>query len=51
MDGLLSALLLACTFGLGWVWQAATIEVECTKLNSFYVGKNVYDCKLRNKSE
>ena len=47
VEGFFSAIVLVCVFALGWVVSATTIKDECDKLNSFYVGKNVYDCKIK----
>ena len=45
--GFFSAIVLVCVFALGWAVSATTIKHDCDKLNSFYVGQNVYDCKIK----
>lgn len=47
MEGFISAIVLACTFGLGWVYAHHCIAKECEKLGQFYVGETVYECKVK----
>jgi hypothetical protein len=39
------AILLAFVFG--WVFAHNTIADECEKLQSFYVGSHVFECKVK----
>lgn len=41
---------LVFVFSLGWIVSASTIGDECKKLNMFYVGEKVYECKLKEKT-
>ena len=34
---------------LVWMFTHASIGEECEKQGSFYVGKTVYECKLKEK--
>ena len=33
-----------------WSLSATTIAIECKKLGSFYVGQQVFECKLKEKN-
>ena len=33
---------------VGWIKAHKTISSECKKLGGFYVGDEVFDCKLKN---
>ena len=35
-------------FSAGWVIAHQTIASECKRLGGFYVGDEVFDCKLKN---
>ena len=38
----------ACMFVLfGWVTAHGTVATECQKLNAFYVGDKVFECRLK----
>lgn len=50
MEGFIASLVLVCTFGFGWAMSASTIDHECEKLGSFYVGEKVYECKIKDKN-
>ena len=41
------ALTMICSFVLGWVIAHSIVAKECERLNSFYVGTVVYECKVR----
>ncbi len=43
--------LLFCIFGvlIGWVWAHKTVATECERIGKFYVGENVYHCRLITK--
>ena len=38
-------------FIFGYGAAHGEVATECQKLNSFYVGDNVYDCKLRDNKK
>lgn len=40
-------LTMICSFVLGWVIAHSIVAKECERLNSFYVGTAVYECKVR----
>ena len=42
-----SIMIVLVAFVFGWIFAHNTIADECEKLQSFYVGANVYDCKVR----
>jgi hypothetical protein len=33
----------------GWIFAHSAVATECEKLNSFYVGDNVYHCEVKSK--
>jgi hypothetical protein len=47
MEGFVVTVTLAAVFGLGWAVGSSSIANECQKLGSFYVGKTVYECKVK----
>jgi hypothetical protein len=48
--GIITALF-AFTFGLGWVMAHNTVADECKQLGGFYVGKTVYECKVKGETK
>ena len=40
-------LITLCSFVLGWVIAHSVVAKECERLNSFYAGTVVYECKVR----
>ena len=47
IPGALGVLCLVCAVALGWIVSANTIAAECSNIGAFYVGKTVYECKVR----
>lgn len=48
--GVLSTLSVIFALTLTWAICHAAIANECKKQGSFYVGDDIYDCKLRTRS-
>lgn len=42
---------LVSAFVWGYGIAHSEVATECKKLNSFYVGENVYDCKVRANND
>jgi hypothetical protein len=40
-------IILLVSFFIGWMVAHSTVSKECERLNSFYVGTAVYECKVR----
>ena len=50
MDDLIKGiitLVVILAFVFGWIFAHDTVARECEKLQSFYVGSHIYDCKVR----
>lgn len=43
----LAIFLLIVAFVFGWIFAHNTIADECEKLQSFYVGSHVFECKVK----
>lgn len=46
--GFMTCVIFVLLYLMGWVIAHAVIASECEKLGSFYVGKSVYECKLKD---
>jgi hypothetical protein len=51
IEGFISSLVLAAAGFLGWVVAHNTIATECKTLGGFYVGKTVYECKVKGETK
>jgi hypothetical protein len=51
IDGFIASFVLVFTFGLGWVAAHTTVAYECKQLGGFYVGKTVYECKVKGETK
>ncbi len=49
--GFIASFVLVCTFGLGWAAAHTTVAYECKQLGGFYVGKTVYECKVKGETK
>ena len=47
IEGFISALVLTAAVVVGWVAAHSTVAYECERLGGFYVGKTVYECKVK----
>ena len=47
--GVVASIIFLCFFLLVWIFTHVSIGEECEKQGSFYVGKTVYECKLKEK--
>jgi uncharacterized protein YneF (UPF0154 family) len=49
MSGAALSIVLAMLLGIviGWLVAHHTIATECQKLGAFYVGRTVFECKVR----
>jgi hypothetical protein len=52
MTGHILTALLALLVGyhVGWIHAHLTVSTECERLGAFFVGKQVYECKRKEKN-
>ena len=51
IEGFITSLVLATAVFLGWVVAHNTVAYECKQLGGFYVGKTVYECKVKGETK
>jgi hypothetical protein len=51
IEGFITSLVLATAVFLGWVVAHNTVARECKQLGGFYVGKTVYECKVKGETK
>jgi hypothetical protein len=47
--GIMIGLIGFSLFCFGWAFAHSTVSTECQKLQSFYIGEKVFECKLKDK--
>ena len=51
IEGFATALLVAIVGFIGWTAAHSTVADECKQLGNFYVGKIVYECKVKGETK
>jgi hypothetical protein len=51
IEGFATALLFAIAVFIGWTAAHNTVAYECRQLGGFYVGKTVYECKVKGETK
>jgi hypothetical protein len=51
IDMLIRATVLITAFVFGWGVAHNTVATECKTLGGFYVGKTVYECKVKGETK
>jgi hypothetical protein len=51
IEGFIAALVIAIAVFVGWVAAHSTVAYECKQLGGFYVGKTVYECKVKGETK
>jgi hypothetical protein len=51
IEGFIASLVLAIAVFVGWEAAHTTVAYECKQLGGFYVGKTVYECKVKGETK
>jgi hypothetical protein len=51
IQGLIAAIVFVFAMFLGWVAAHNVVIRECKQLGGFYVGKTVYECKVKGETK